>query len=237
VTPHPGRSVRTLSALASALSSRRDSPGPLLVGIDGPGGSGKSTLARALAPRLSATVVEGDDFYQPSSQRDARTVDADGIGAGFDWERLRDQVLAPARSGSSTRYQRYDWDKDHLDQWRSLDRPAVVIVEGVYVTRDELRRYFSATLWVEAPYKTRLARGLERGASRRLWVEQWMPAEDRYRQRMQPQSRADLVVDGSGTPERDPEAEVVIAADRLGLAPEDGPRRALPSVPDLRPRR
>ena len=59
-----------------------------------------------------------------------------------------------------------------------------------------------------------------------------MPAEDRYVQRMQPQSRADLVVDGSGTPERGPEAEVVIAADRLGLAPEDGPRWALLSVPE-----
>jgi hypothetical protein len=38
---------------------------------------------------------------------------------------------------------------------------------------------------------------------------------------------------GSGpASERDPEAEVVIAADRLGLAPEDGPRWALPSVPE-----
>jgi uridine kinase len=237
VTPHPGERVWTLSALASAISSRREGPGPLLVGIDGPGGSGKSTLAGALAPLLSATVVEGDDFYHPSAQRDADTVDADGIGGGFDWERLRDQVLTPVRAGSATRYQRYDWDEDRLDEWRSLDRPEVVIVEGVYVTRDELLPYYSATLWVEAPYETRLNRGLERDASRRLWVEQWMPAEDRYRQRMQPQSRADLVVDGSGTPERDPEAEVVIAADRLGLAPEDGPRRALPSVPDLRPRR
>lgn len=173
---------------------------------------------------MSATVVEGDDFYRPSSQRDAPTFDSDVIGAGFDWERLRAQVLAPVTSASFTRYQRYDWDEDRLDEWRSLDSPAVVIVEGVYVTRDELLPYFTATLWVEAPYELRLARGLARGASRRLWVEEWMPGEDHYAQQMQPRARADLVVDGSGNLEHDPEAGVVITVDRLGLAPEAGPR-------------
>jgi len=47
------------------------------------------------------------------------------------------------------------------------------------------------------------------------------------------EARPDLVdVDPRDEVPTGPEAEVVIAADRLGLAPEDGPRWALPSVPE-----
>jgi hypothetical protein len=54
-------------------------------------------------------------------------------------------------------------------------------------------------VWVEAPYETRLARGVARDgeAARVTWVQHWMPMEDRYIARDDPVACADVVVDGS----------------------------------------
>jgi uridine kinase len=215
----PGKRLMPFESLAVALSARRCGSKPLLIGVDGPGGSGKSTVARALADRLSATVVEGDDFYRPSAERNAAAFDAQAIGAGFDWERLRDQVLAPLAAGRPTRYQRYDWDSDQLGDWVPVEGAQPIIVEGVYTAREELRRYFDVTIWVEAPSEVRLARGLDRDgeASRSLWVDEWMPAEDRYMEVMRSRDHADLVADGSGTVEHNPDSELVVVFDHFQL--------------------
>ncbi len=76
----------------------------------------------------------------------------------------------------------------------------VVIVEGNYVIRPELRGYYDLRIWVEAPYDLRLQRGITRDGeqARTRWVEEWMPEEDRYVAASRPADYADVLVDGSG---------------------------------------
>jgi uridine kinase len=172
-----------------------------LVAIDGRGGSGKSTLARRLAQGWrKATVIEMDDFYRPSAER----VLAPAVhGGNYDRERLVKDVLEPLASGRAGRYQRYDWDKDRLTDWHDVPADAIVLVEGVYSTSEMLRGYFDYTIWVESPYDLRLKRGLERDgeAMRSQWVDDWMPAEERYVTAERPDEHADLRFDDrSGFP-------------------------------------
>ena len=102
----------------------------LLLGIDGCGGAGKSTLARALATVVpAATVVEFDDFYRPSGERQARR-DRE-VGGDFDWRRVREQILVPLADDRPARYQRYDWGDDRLAEWHEVQPGGVVIVEGI----------------------------------------------------------------------------------------------------------
>jgi uridine kinase len=105
--------------------------------------------------------------------------------------------LAAGRAG---RYQRYDWGEDRLAEWHEVTADAIVLVEGVYSTSELLRRYIDYTIWVDCPYELRLRRGIERDgeAMRALWVEHWMPSEDRYVEAERPDTRADLAIDGSG---------------------------------------
>ena len=49
-----------LDRINEMLSS---TPTPVVVALDGRSGVGKSTLATAIADRLGAVVIEGDDFY------------------------------------------------------------------------------------------------------------------------------------------------------------------------------
>jgi uridine kinase len=145
-------------------------------------------------------VVQFDDFYRPSAERANRPAQGDTeIGGDFDWRRLRQQVLEPLIAGAPGRYQRYDWDRDELAEWHDVPSAGVVIVEGNYVIRPELRGYYDLRIWVEAPYDLRLQRGLARDgeAARARWVEEWMPEEDRYVEAMRPADHADVLVDGS----------------------------------------
>lgn len=200
--------LTTLSDLMLRLPRRRLT---ILVGIDGRGGSGKSTIARALSALIdSSVVVEFDDFYRPSEERgplgDARSAE---VGRNFDWPRVRDQVLIPLDTDRSARYQRYDWVADQLAEWHELRPGGVVIIEGNYCTRSELRDFYDLTIWVEAPHDVRLRRGLERGGQDQLdrWLEEWMPEEERYIEAENPQARVDLILDGAPEPSLDPNRE------------------------------
>jgi uridine kinase len=170
-----------------------------LVAIDGLGGAGKSTLAAQLLVYLKdAAIVDVDDFYRPMAAAErAELGPRDGYDGYFDWTRLRDDVLAPLTRGSRARYRRYDWATDALADWREVEAGGVVLVEGVYSTRPQLRPYYSSTVYVDTPRPVRLARMLDRGYENLSWVQRWMAAEDWYLEHERPREHVDLVVGGS----------------------------------------
>lgn len=158
-----------------------------IVAIDGFGGSGKSRLASELASVLENTaVVHTDDFARPNVP-------------GWEWERMRNQVLTPLSRDEPSRYQRYDWDSDQLAEWRELPVGGTLIVEGVSSMRDELGQYWDFAIWVEAPFDVRLKRGAGRDGKdmRSQWTDVWMPQEQRYFDAQRPDKKADLIVDGT----------------------------------------
>ncbi len=152
------------------------------VGIGGRGGAGKSTLAARID---GAQVVSTDAFWD---------------GEGFDLSRLRAEVFEPLLSGRGARYAAWDWDAGRPGGARDVEPRGVVVVEGVCALHRSFRDDYDVRVWVEAPYETRLARGVARDgeAARATWVERWMPGEDRYVERDDPIACADIVVDGGG---------------------------------------
>jgi uridine kinase len=184
--------------LAATIGRRATGRPRILVGIDGPGASGKSTLAGLLADHLAhAVVVHADDFYLPTTIRHSREGEA---GALFDLPRLAQQLVIPATSsGLALRYQRYDWDRDSLVEWIDVPPGVPVVVEGVYCLQRQMRAMYTYTVFCRAEAAIRLRRGLARDGeeARAMWVEEWMPAEDRYVVGERPDDFADLVVDSS----------------------------------------
>lgn len=164
--------------LIDAASPRH---GFAFVGIGGRGGAGKSTLA-ALIP--SAQIVSTDEFWD---------------GEGFDLSRLRADVFDPLVAGREARYTSWDWAAGHLRGERSVAPAGIVVVEGVCALHCMFRGDYDVRVWVEAPYAVRLARGVARDGedARSTWVERWMPMEDRYVERDDPISCADIVVRGT----------------------------------------
>ena len=110
--------TRRRASVSAAIDAAEHEGPAVVVGIDGPGGAGKSTLARELALlRDDVAIIEGDDFYRPltESTREALTP-LEAVDLLFDWERLRDEALAPLLRGEEARYRRYDWDAGRLGE-------------------------------------------------------------------------------------------------------------------------
>ena len=98
-----------------------------------------------------------------------------------------------------------------LAEWHTVPIGGVVVVEGVYSTRDELAGSYDVTIWLECPPEIRLARGIARNGEsmREIWEQDWMVAEDLYIQHQHPELRADVLIDSSGQVEHDPSAEFI----------------------------
>ena len=183
-----------------ALVKEASVPGrATLVAIDGLTCAGKSTLASQVAGALQdATVVGIDGFYRPMAAGErAMLGPRESYDLYFDWERLLRDVLIPLSRHSRARYRRHDWVANGLAEWHQIEPRTVIIVEGVYSTRPELRPYFNVTVYVDAPRDVRLARLLDRRYADTSWVDHWMAVEDWYVEHVHPTKAVGLVVRGS----------------------------------------
>lgn len=189
-----GRPRPALDALVAAVDRVRSNRSPVLVAIDGMSAAGKSTLAGNLAERRDASVVHGDDFYRVMDDAKRFVLPPDAAyQQDFDWQRLLSEAILPLRQGRSARFQRYDWSSGGLGEWATIEAREIVVVEGVYVSRPELRELFDLKIWVETPADIRAARQRTRNDSP-AWVERWDRAEQFYVTEFSPAGSADLVV-------------------------------------------
>lgn len=163
-------------------AARRHQP-LVLVGIGGHGCAGKTTLAGMIP---GAQCVATDEFW---------------TGEGFDIDRIATEVVRPLAHGVAARFASYDWTKHAPRGQRIVEPSGVVIIEGVCALHRTLRDAYAVRVWVDAPADVRVARAVARDgeSARAAWVERWMPSEDRYVERDQPISCAQLVVDNGAT--------------------------------------
>lgn len=188
-------------AAALVTKAARHRTGPLIVAIDGRSGVGKSTFARALAARLGGRVIDGDDFYaggtgilgdSPES-RAARCID---------WQ-AQARVLATLRQGQAASYHAFDWDAfdGSLQATVTTVAPApIILLEGVYAARPDLRDLLDLRLLLRAPDALRLSRLTAREGKIGPWETQWHEAEEWYFTHAAPAAAFDLVLDPADPP-------------------------------------
>jgi uridine kinase len=191
----PEDAVRAACALIDSTRSARRT---IVAAIDGAGGAGKTTLANGIQSAFGhASIVRGDDFYRPLRNDMRAALDARlGYERYFNWRRMRDRALIPLRSGTAARYRRYDWATNRLAEWIEVVPAALVLVEGVYSTRPELRSLIDVAIFVDTPKAERQHRMAARGQNPQDWIERWMAAEDWYLEHIRPGQHADLIVEG-----------------------------------------
>ncbi len=196
----PAGATAAAHAVSAAIDAAEHEGPAVVVGLDGPSGAGKSTLARELELlRGDVAIVEGDDFYRPLTEatREALTP-LEAVDLLFDWERLRDEALAPLLRGDEARYRRYDWDAGRMgEDVATVAARGVVVIEGTYVARPALRGYLDLIVVVDAPRELCLQRQLERGEDTAETIARWRAAEDWYLDRQDPRRVADVVVAGA----------------------------------------
>lgn len=170
----------------------------VIISIDGPGGAGKSLFAANISKYIpGCQIIHFDDFYY---ERNSVQHNRPEIGSSFDWGRLEQEVLMPLKEGKTACYQKYDWAKDELYGNYLVKPEGIIIVEGIYCTRKEIRNYYDFKIWIEVDYNLRLKRGVDRDGEdmRNKWTEEWMPKENEYisSEAHNPRESADIIICG-----------------------------------------
>jgi uridine kinase len=136
--------------------------GRVIVAVDGLDGSGTHEFADALAEVFAeegAAVFRASmrGFLRPRTDRDARGADSvEGrYRDRYDEATLRRVLLDPFRVAGSTGFQlsAFDAVRDAPveSQWTTAPRDAVLVVDGEYLLRPELRGVWNWSVWLEVP--------------------------------------------------------------------------------------
>jgi uridine kinase len=211
-TLSPKRSLvlRPIADRIQALGSRR-----VRVGVDGRTAAGKTTLAHELATLLAdadRVVLRAslDDFKRPWAE--AHLYDRmSGEGYyrnAFELEAIRTLLLEPADSDGSGLVSLCSIDPitqvNHSDTRVAMPDDGVLIVDGVFALRPELRRHWDLSVWLDIEPELSVRRGTDRDSAREgtdaaetLHRDRYATAETIYVAEVNPVSLADVVIDNT----------------------------------------
>lgn len=208
--PFARRETAVQALARSILTVAR--PHPLRVAIDGVGAAGKTVLADELALAIGDSgrqVIRAgvDGFHNPPRLRYGRGADSpEGYYRdSFDHEAIRRCVVDPLGPGGDGRYRTavYDFRTESAVEApeRTADRDAVLLFDGIFLLRPELRSGWDYTVFVETSFEVTLERALTRDlglfggrdAVRERYEMRYIPGETMYLELERPGNRADAV--------------------------------------------
>jgi uridine kinase len=139
------------------------SHGRAMVAVDGRHGAGQAEFADALASVLEtkgAKVFRAsiDDFFRPRADRD-RAGWLDGKAQyreAYDYSLLRRVLIDPFHTAGSTGFVLAGFDEARdqpvfQPKWMSAGFDAVLVVDGVFLLRQELRGLWNYSIWLSTP--------------------------------------------------------------------------------------
>lgn len=184
--------------------------GVSVIGIDGLGGAGKSTISEKLCQNFRehgfhTVLLHIDDFIHMRKLR--------YNSAYPDWQCYYDLQWRfdyfsniineiKSRHDDHVDIELYDKENDTYYQQRfSVLDKTIVIVEGIFLQREEYCNIFDYMIYIDIPEQIRLDRVLKRdtyiGDERQIidkYKSRYFPAEHRYMEQFCPQNNADLVI-------------------------------------------
>ncbi len=146
----------------------------LMVGVDGVDGVGKTTFANDLGDALRARGREvvrssADGFHHPRSVRYrlGRSSPEGFYRHSYNYPLLQSVLLRPLTARGSRRFRSEAFD-------HATDRPieaeeqiasddAILVFDGLFLHRPELRSYWDFTIFLDAPFEVTIPRGASRG--------------------------------------------------------------------------
>jgi uridine kinase len=184
---------------------------PALVAVDGVDGSGKTTFATHLADayrRAGRTplVVHEDDFLNPRSVRYrlGRNSPEGFFLHTYDLSALTARVLDAVRSGGRRVIPAaFDYRTDTPVDVEPFEVPerGVVIVEGMFLHRDELVGRWDLSIFLDVPFAETARRMAARDGSNadpeHPSMRRYVEGQRNYMVRCDPRLRATLVVDNT----------------------------------------
>lgn len=201
--------METARQIIETAYAKRKQARPFIVAIDGLSGAGKTTLVerlRGIAP--NELILHIDDFIVERYRRYETGQPEAMEYYALQWDvDLLVKVLFEPLSQGETRLTLpyYDRAEDTIVM-RTLDVApnALILIEGIFLLRDEWRRYFDYIVYLDCPRKVRYERVLHRDTyigdlAERLdkYERRYWPGEAHYIKTVNPQAQADRIIRSS----------------------------------------
>lgn len=164
----------------------------ILIAIDGSCTAGKTTLTEKLRQRYDCNVFHMDDFFLRPEQRTQSRLEE--VGGNVDYERFREEVLLPLRSGQPFFYRPYDCGTGCLKDAVSVTPKAINMIEGTYSQHPYFGNVYDLKVVLKVSPERRTERIYKRPAFlQKRFFEEWIPMEQRYFAQVSIEAEADLL--------------------------------------------
>ena len=185
---------------------------PILVGVDGRDAAGKTILAVELAEALREAgleVIEAsiDGFHNPQATRYSRgRDDPEGYYRdSFNLAALKKHLLVPLKVGClnyTTQVFDYRIDEEVMIPKQKAPCDAVLIFDGVFIHRPELRNYWNYSVYLYVSEEESLRRGVQRDPGeadeiKRKYLVRYIPGQRIYHEESEPMKYASIIVDNT----------------------------------------
>jgi uridine kinase len=202
------RVIRQVAGMIPLPSSQRS----VRVAVDGVDGAGKTTFATELITALRelgryVVHVSADGFHQVRAVRYRRGRDsAEGFWLdAYDYGALAENVLSPFGPNGTHRFRPaiHDVKTDEILDlpWQTAPAKAVLVVDGLFLHRDELAPVWDFSVFLDVPFDVTVARMAKRDGGhqdpKHPSVARYVEGQRLYFSVCSPWRRADLVIDNS----------------------------------------
>lgn len=198
--------------IAEVAGRLPETPASVRVAVDGVDGVGKTTFAAELAGALRSlgrpvVQVSADGFHQVRAvrhRRGARSPEGFWLDS-YDHPALIENVLEPFGPGGSRRYRSavHDVRTDEILDlpWSTAPAGTVLVLDGLFLHRDELAGYWDFSVFLTAPFGVTAARMARRDGTNpdpeHPDMARYVQGQRLYFAACRPWTRADLVIDNS----------------------------------------
>jgi uridine kinase len=182
-----------------------------VIGIDGLGGAGKTTLSKTLeehflSKKISALQIHLDDFILPKKIRYNDNYEEWYCYYKLQWrfDYFKNIILEPIKEMSLREIEVEYYDKNSDSYFLSkidFNKIDVLIVEGVFLQREELNSCFDYVIYISTKKEERLSRVINRdvyigdtSAIISKYEKRYFPAEDFYVSKYEPENNADYII-------------------------------------------
>jgi uridine kinase len=168
----------------------------VIVGIAGGSGSGKGYIAK----KLGWKILHADDYYFGKGLNPTHNYDSpDSLEFGLIRVHLQNLKM-----GITIAKPIYNFKQQKRGGWEKFHSTKVIIVEGLFVLRQPIRKLVDVAVFVDAPMEVRLRRRLDRdiregrkggiAGSRKMFLEQ---AEPNYKKFITLTRRNAIIIDNN----------------------------------------
>lgn len=185
----------------------------LVIGINGIDTSGKTEFARKFEYYLKekshkVQLIHIDDFLNPKKIRYYGNDEVDNyFNKSFDIKRLQENILIPIKTNNTLNKKlsllNLESDKYDIEKKFNIDKETLVILEGVFLFREEIEPYLDYKVFIHIPFEQCKERAKRRDVPihgeevLRKYDTKYIPTQKYYLEKYPVEKYADIIIDNT----------------------------------------